>query len=707
MFQHDRPSPNVIGMYENTVRDIAIGAGLTYGFCYDMTGLTGPAVRQCSAQDARAIQVWQQMLMEQKLDPIVMLLLGTAIANGELPYIDTWMLWSWFFPPKPTIDVGRESDANIQEIDHGINTGANVVSEAGLGDIQDVITQCGHETAMKIEAAMAVAKQFGLDWQEVYALMIPPPRGKGGGMGGGALGAAMGAANLLKNGQNADQEGATQDPTQLDDESNMSQNGHRDRPYVVQNFYGEEAAVAVKKKVEQHEFYRPGQLRDEAGRFADEGKGAGEAGYEHPDVADLKGLDKRLVDYHIQRPLARGAENVQSIRQRVPDIHYVMYSKTPFFQKLNELQGTPDPENIPVEDYAAARDKLFQSQPVQQLPIKGMIATQPVVNAKTVDRTADRAKTGEREIKNIYAVHYGNKNFIMDGHHALSAAATLGRDTVGAHVVNIEPPKSLSDVAPPKVYDLHRYMTQVQATPEWREALNEQRKLMANTGGHPTFVSKNQNSVNGVYTPERQKIHDDYVKSRLNPKAAVPEGQRPTFTMVIGTPGAGKTTQGKPFADKMTGENTYVNPDDAKTALPGVTPKTESLYHEESSEMSKQLQTEAVAARHNIVWDSSGKNGEKLMQLTNALHDKGYNIKVVLVSTPMQVAVQRAVDRYYQGGKKSGRWIPLDFVTKDVDEKPNKSYDLLKTNKYVTQWVKLDTTGKSPTILDQGSREPS
>ena len=116
MFQHSRPSPNIIGMYENTVRDIAIGAGLTYGFTYDMTGLTGPAVRQCSAQDARSIQIWQEMLREQKLDQVVMLILGEAIARGDLPYHPNWLQWSWFFPAKPTIDVGRESEADINEV---------------------------------------------------------------------------------------------------------------------------------------------------------------------------------------------------------------------------------------------------------------------------------------------------------------------------------------------------------------------------------------------------------------------------------------------------------------------------------------------------------------------------------------------------------------------------------------------------------------
>jgi hypothetical protein len=185
MFQHDRPSPNVIGMYDNTVLDICNGIGCTKSFGYNMEGLTGPAVRMCSAQDARAIQVWQEMIREQKLDPIIILLLGDAIAKGELPYHPNWLSWDWFFPAKPTIDVGRESQANIEEIQAGLNTRAKVAAEANLGDIEDITAQLGHETQEQIEQAQAVAKSIGegVTWQQVYPLMFPQRKGGGGMMG--------------------------------------------------------------------------------------------------------------------------------------------------------------------------------------------------------------------------------------------------------------------------------------------------------------------------------------------------------------------------------------------------------------------------------------------------------------------------------------------------------------------------------------------
>jgi hypothetical protein len=99
------------------------------------------------------------------------------------------------FPGKSTIDVGRESDANINEIHAGINTGARVAADDGF-DIEESKIQRGREIEAEIQVAMEVAKNIEgggeqpVMWQEVYQLMYPRP-GRGGGMmpgmGGGGF----------------------------------------------------------------------------------------------------------------------------------------------------------------------------------------------------------------------------------------------------------------------------------------------------------------------------------------------------------------------------------------------------------------------------------------------------------------------------------------------------------------------------------------
>ena len=89
------------------------------------------------------------------------------------------MKWEWFFPAKSTIDVGRESDASINEIHAGINTGARVAADDGF-DIEEIKIQRGREIEAEIEVAQEVATSVSsggqpVMWQEVYQLIYPRP----------------------------------------------------------------------------------------------------------------------------------------------------------------------------------------------------------------------------------------------------------------------------------------------------------------------------------------------------------------------------------------------------------------------------------------------------------------------------------------------------------------------------------------------------
>ena len=696
MFQHDRPSPNVIGMYENTVRDIAIGAGLTYGFCYDMTGLTGPAVRQCSAQDARAIQIWQQMLTEQKLDPVIMLLLGTAIANGELPYIDTWMLWSWFFPPKPTIDVGRESDANIQEINACVNTGASVVADAGMGDVQEVITQRGHEVEMQIEAAMQVAQRLGLDWKEVHAFMIPPPRGSG---KGGALAAAQGAAAML-NGQKADQAGATGEPAQLDDDGSSARfagNGHN--PLVVQHFY------------------RPDQARDKGGKWEDEGKGSQEPGYISPGqqggagtavaekktevapaaaakMTPLTGMDKRLVDYKPDRSLSDPAK-VTPINKFLPSIDFTPYTQTPFYQRVNTMMGMMKPENYDIGEYVKARDELFNTLPVTQIPIKGskFVATQEPVNTDRVQQIIDHPETGGD--KPVQAVKSGGKIYFLNGHHRLAAEVKKGEGELPGHVLDLdmpapEPARSDDDV-PRFISDLHHL-------PEYYTNAARMQKYGSDVGQRETW-SLRQNTVdhtiNGEPTPERKALYEKIITDDLGKGKPVPEGERPQAVMIIGKPASGKTFASKDFVSHIPNIVT-INTDDVAARIPEYRGWNRGAVQEEASRIVKELTARAVAGRNNISIDETGAKMSKAEAKVKVLHDLGYDVHLIHVSAPMYQSANKVIDRY----KQEGRFTDLDYLVNHVDELTDKTYAGLRSSPYLKSGQDIDNTDFKRKVTD-------
>lgn len=413
MFQHDRPSPNVLGMVKDTIRDICVGFGVSFEFGWDQSGLTGPAVRAVSSQDARAFEVWQHLLQEAKLDPTVGLLLGNGIANGDIPFHSDWQKWRWQFPAKSTIDAGRESSSNIEEIAAGINTGARVASDDGM-NINDIHDQLGLETETKIQKAMEVADALTkeskepINWREVYNYMFPPRMQ--GAIGAGASPATAGGLPI--GGGAKDAKGITTDGVDIGGKGGASDgkgggNGnkmHADRVWI------------------DGQWYAVDQSRDDHGRFEDEGA-----------IKDrLSGLDKRILDLKKNRPLTKG---VRSITRYVPGVQYVPYSKTPFFSQLNEKQGTPDPEAVSAKDYVGARAKLFDALPKSQVAIKNLIVTQPVVNGEKV---ADIKESDSHAHKAINAVKYDGKIYVLDGHHHLSAAAARGEKEIKARVLSLK-----------------------------------------------------------------------------------------------------------------------------------------------------------------------------------------------------------------------------------------------------------------------------
>ena len=288
MFQHDRPSPNVVSMVRETIRDIAVGVGVSFEFAWDKSGLGGPSVRQVSGEDARAIELWQLLLREQKLDQVATLVLGNAIANREVPFHPQWNKWEWFFPSKGTIDVGRESEASINEMEAGINSGARIMSEEGE-DIGEILAQRGREVEANIEVAMLIAQKMSLagqqmEWREVYDLMFP--RKKGGQQGGGMPPGGGGFPPMPPQ-PTMDGRGVTSDGVVLED-GKTNGNGAGKPPFARGRFRADGDPMPVKiTTVEEFEkFYREDQARDEGGRFAPEGGGGEPTGGEKQEKAE-------------------------------------------------------------------------------------------------------------------------------------------------------------------------------------------------------------------------------------------------------------------------------------------------------------------------------------------------------------------------------------------------------------------------------------
>lgn len=161
-FSYDRPSPSFQGFLKTLYREVALSLDLPYGFVYDMSELGGPTARLESAQAQRTFRRWETILEDKAIDRLKNLALADGIQRGEIPATKAWMKGKWMFPAHPTIDVGRESKANLDENRQGAKSLADIYSEQGK-DSEEELRQIAKE--QKLIKDLAV--EFGITPQDI------------------------------------------------------------------------------------------------------------------------------------------------------------------------------------------------------------------------------------------------------------------------------------------------------------------------------------------------------------------------------------------------------------------------------------------------------------------------------------------------------------------------------------------------------------
>jgi capsid protein len=159
-----RPSSAFTGFVEHLMDEIAMGLGVPRGVLFGTQGYKGPNVR---AEFAQADRVWDRhrgVLSDKVLDPIKNDVLLIAIANGEIPpppaqegetAVDALrraLRGEWRWPARMSIDVGRESTANLNENRQGIKSGQQIAAENGY-DYEATLEQLAIEAAKVSELA--------------------------------------------------------------------------------------------------------------------------------------------------------------------------------------------------------------------------------------------------------------------------------------------------------------------------------------------------------------------------------------------------------------------------------------------------------------------------------------------------------------------------------------------------------------------------
>ena len=159
-----RPSQAFTGFVQHLMHEISIGIGIPQGVLFGTMDYKGPSVRAEFAAADRFFARHQGILTDKILDPIKNAVILDAIAQGNIPpppmlagetmvqALKRATKGEWRFPAKLTIDIGRESRANMDENRQGAKSLQEIAGEQGT-DAFSRLEQIATEAAFVKELA--------------------------------------------------------------------------------------------------------------------------------------------------------------------------------------------------------------------------------------------------------------------------------------------------------------------------------------------------------------------------------------------------------------------------------------------------------------------------------------------------------------------------------------------------------------------------
>jgi predicted kinase/TfoX/Sxy family transcriptional regulator of competence genes len=169
-----------------------------------------------------------------------------------------------------------------------------------------------------------------------------------------------------------------------------------------------------------------------------------------------------------------------------------------------------------------------------------------------------------------------------------------------------------------------------------------------------------------VYTPERQKLHDEILKN-VTKDAVCTDRVQPIAVLTGGGPGSGKSTFLRKFAPYLQSDQIIkVDADEIRAKLPEYKGWNSAQTHEETRDMVNELlNTFDQPCKHDILYDGTMSNAKKYLPLIDKLKALGYKVFVAFMDVPKEVSIQRALGRYQDnkgGTTQYGRYVPMEVI---------------------------------------------
>lgn len=245
--------------------------------------------------------------------------------------------------------------------------------------------------------------------------------------------------------------------------------------------------------------------------------------------------------------------------------------------------------------------------------------------------------------------------------------------------------------------------------PEDINVLEDNHPLLDDTQGKYTIKGTQHKELPGGmadYSEDRKKLHEDILTKELSKAEPVPKNKKPVAILMGGGGAAGKGTilTALKSAGQIPSDGVVlVDPDEIKISLPEYSEilntkdaRAASVVHEESSDLGSILTNRAKKQRKNIVIDKTLGNPKKALALIAELKRSGYEVRLVGVTLPVEEALTRALERYYETGR-----LPRvrDMVSAHVAF--NKNFPMY--SKEVDQSALFDNEKATPILVAQGS----
>jgi len=167
-----RPSGAFAEFHKILLRNICLGLGIPYSFAVDPSAMSGPTARLEMQQAGRTFRRYQKLLDDKVLRPIKNIVIADGVARGLIENnVGSKTARGIFnFGANVSIDLGRESQANLAEFRAGLMTASQIYSERGL-DFESSMRQ----RAIEAKLIKDLSEKYGVAPETISDIVTPIP----------------------------------------------------------------------------------------------------------------------------------------------------------------------------------------------------------------------------------------------------------------------------------------------------------------------------------------------------------------------------------------------------------------------------------------------------------------------------------------------------------------------------------------------------